>query len=376
MSKEKKFSLAASPKYKNFVIDRDRALEVFHTKAQSQINDTMRAFFSQCMLVVSHAFHEVTPVSVRHVVAAVDRGILQASIPAALHIQSVIMRLRKNTYVMSYGTEMEAMARADRELDAPFKVSVEGLKDYISKDSVAGGELPVRLQYVFDKLRRELVNAFQLSCTLKDDHAKMMARVKRALPSSRIVKKPKRVLKKPIMKEAEKPDLGDDQNFGVVTGFVDDETWQDVVSDYQDDFVPKFRGPDDVLDIKTIAKAGENDEWYAWELEQDVTNEFVQSVRDGQIDAASENGIEDFQWIAVIDDRTDDCCLWRDGLSTKEIETLLAGGQDDDCDATVPPAHFNCRCTIAPLLDTQPEPPDSNAADFDEWLKDTTIQTS
>jgi len=119
----------------------------------------------------------------------------------------------------------------------------------------------------------------------------------------------------------------------------------------------------------------EKDTWYVWEFERDLTNEFVKSVRTGQIAAANENGITDFVWIAVIDSKTDECCQWRDGLLISEIRERLGDHRDEDeaCniegDNLTPPIHFNCRCTLAPAAENIPDKPDTGAKSFDEWLE-------
>ena len=93
------------------------------------------------------------------------------------------------------------------------------------------------------------------------------------------------------------------------------------------------------------------------------------------MDAAQENGITDFVWIAVVDDKTDLCCLWRDGLLTSEIQAKLSEHADDDAgcdlggDGLVPPLHFNCRCSIAPATDAVPKKPDVDYQSFDQWLE-------
>jgi hypothetical protein len=117
----------------------------------------------------------------------------------------------------------------------------------------------------------------------------------------------------------------------------------------------------------------EGDKIYGWELEQQLTHDFVKSVRDGQIDAANVNGINEFIWIAIIDQRTCElCCEWRSGLTTSEIEKTLADNPElkEHCDVVVPPAHFNCRCGIAPVaidLETT-DIQTTDAKEFDDWL--------
>lgn len=79
------------------------------------------------------------------------------------------------------------------------------------------------------------------------------------------------------------------------------------------------------------------------------------------MDAAKEMGIKDFVWIAILDDRTDECCWERSGKLTSEIEEMLASGKLDRdlCEAITPPAHPNCRCSLGPVSNIDPvEGPD------------------
>jgi hypothetical protein len=74
-------------------------------------------------------------------------------------------------------------------------------------------------------------------------------------------------------------------------------------------------------------------------------------------------------WIAIIDDKTDDCCLKRDGLTSTQIEEKLRGEwEKDECQAKVTPAHFNCRCRMAPVSDDLPDQAPADFGGFDEWL--------
>jgi hypothetical protein len=158
--------------------------------------------------------------------------------------------------------------------------------------------------------------------------------------------------------------------------FVSPSEWNDIVDAYTDKYVPFNRSPDvsfgldDVEELRPGFEARHTDAVYQWELEQDVTNDFVSLVREGQVDAANQNGYTDFVWIAVVDDVTDDCCLWRDGLLTSEIEAELKKRKTDKCQVSVPPAHFNCRCSIAPVTDAIDEQnvPDFDIGDFNAWL--------
>ena len=167
------------------------------------------------------------------------------------------------------------------------------------------------------------------------------------------------------MREANAGGYGSDEEeepaVDFAMGFIDEAVWNEMVEFYKKEYVPtyQFRIP-----------KGAEDYWYKdFELEQDLTHDFVKSVRDGTLAAAKENGITDMMWIAVIDAKTDECCTWRHGLSSSEIEDQLKGEHsDDDCEEIVPPAHYYCRCTIAPMVDSMSEAPESNQKEFDEWL--------
>ncbi len=226
-----------------------------------------------------------------------------------------------------------------------------------------------RITMYCDRLRRRIVSYAQAAAINAKDGQDLAMDVMAALPKPRRVSVPRRTLKPQLM-EAVRPDFS--QNIGaadVAVDNIDEDTWNDMLDAYKSGYVPGTRGPEFVIGMPEVTG---QDTWYAWEFERDMTNEFVQSVRDGQIDAANENGITDFVWI---DDKTDKCCSWRDGLLVSEIEAQLADHEDEDADCDIgegegltPPIHFNCRCTLAPATDDIPDKPDDGAQNFEDWL--------
>ena len=159
----------------------------------------------------------------------------------------------------------------------------------------------------------------------------------------------------------------------------DTATWDQVIAKTNEDYSLIDRSPKTFFDVKDPHSKEpmrdnitEDDKIYGWEMEQQLTHDFVTSVREGQIDAANENGITEFIWIAVLDDRTcENCCEWRSGLLTSEIEKELDGNEflRDHCDVSTPPAHFNCRCGIAPVaIDVATVDKPEITKEFDAWL--------
>ncbi len=277
-----------------------------------------------------------------------------------------IKKLRRMSYLLTYSSEAEAIGQASGARTR-YTVSKDRLQKAQDADTFSGSQLDSRVILSFNRLRRKIIDAVELSLTLDSSIEEMTERVERVLPQ--IKKYPVRqrnLVVGPKLKEADqkKEDLPD-----MSQGFLDDETWDEMLNAYKDDFVPSWRGPDNQFSLKKEGSNFEN--VYAWELEKEITQDFVYQVRQGQIAAAKENGINDYVWVAIVDDRTDDCCLWRDGLTTAEIEEKLkTERRDDECDVIVPPAHFNCRCVLAPMVEEMPERPESNEKEFDQWLNE------
>lgn len=385
-------NLNQSSQYKKFIDDRDRALQVFHNKTQRIISDCLRGAFENILTKVQAVQPRLTGpeavINTGGIINEIDRTISQTFDLILPEIIDRVQAMRKNAFVMSAAGEVEAIGRAmDAEQTADIKKDDADAE--VDRESSAGGHLPQRLCLYFDRLRRKLLDAVQMGIILQDNRIDFMNRVYKALPPQRKYKRPDKVLKK--VKES--ATLREQINFGagrgagtpvggvsMTTGFIDPPTWDNMVADYLTEYIPTNRGPEAVLDIDAIPNATKTfagtipptsaEQWYLWELERDITQEFVDSVRKGQVDAAKKNGINEFVWISIVDSKTDSCCLWRDGLTSKEIGQKLKGDKSSDpCKAIVPPAHFNCRCTLAGVTkQTIPDKPRTDLGDFEKWL--------
>jgi SPP1 gp7 family putative phage head morphogenesis protein len=277
---------------------------------------------------------------------------------AAKEMAAVIERLSSSSFLLSAAAEAEALGQA---LDTKTRVSVpRGSAEALSGETFLGNDLIEQIFFILSNIKRKVLQSIEQARILEEPLQDALTRVYKALPQTRRVKTAPKELKR-VVKEAESEPAE-----ALSLTFIDDAEWERIVKDYTQKYIPKWRGPETVFDVTS---EGVSEEWYGWQVEQLATQEFVDKVRGGQVLAAKQNGINDFQWIAILDDRTDECCAWRDGLTTAEIEQELKGKhRDDECKAIIPPAHFNCRCTLAPMLTDMPDKPASNAQEFDEWL--------
>ena len=354
--------------YRDFIAARDQALETIYLRAMHEVNDVLRRAISRAVEIVAYRFgqvhaDEMLTIKGRKNTETIDRDIGVEFSIAARHVAIVIQQMNAATYALALVGEAEALGRA---VKSPAKFDIpRGVAEAQAKEDAQGESVEGRVTLAFSRIRRDIMDAVELARVKQETTEEAVARVKAALPKPRQVKRPKRKLAK--VSEAD-PKFSDVFSFGFVT----DEIWAGVISQIMDAYVPKWRGPETVFDVDV---EGLNEEWYGWEIEQYLANEFVASVRSGEDTAAKQNGVVDMVWIAIVDDKTDQCCLWRDGLTSSEIESKLKSGQhsDEDCDSVVPPAHFNCRCRMAPLLETQLsgeefEKPASNAKEFYQWL--------
>ena len=381
--KKHKHSFAEQPAYRKWVKARDRALEKLHTNTQLRSSDVMRKLLTGVLQVCQSHYFQLHNGDIS-AADQLDHGLKMIFHEAIQQFYLLIIQLRRNSYVLAKASEAEIIARLIKK---PVKAIVtrQDIHRVVSAEAFAGGDLLRRLKLYADRLRRRVVSQAQSAAIGDDEPKKFLTSVLAAFPRPRRVKRPTRILK-PSLMEADDPRdpfarLGginpperfggeNDEDLSAAIDLIDDAAWQEMVEEYKQDVVPSWRGPESIVDIPTT----DGDTWYGWELERDLTNEFVQSVRDGTIEAAKENGITDFVWIAVVDDVTDACCLWRDGLLVSEIEEQLADHESADAECDVeddgltPPLHFNCRCTLAPATDEIPEKPNDGMVEFDDWL--------
>lgn len=304
---------------------------------------------------------------------------------AASHSTDLIRRMRVSTYTLASAGESEAIART---LGKPVatRVDQDTLIQAMAKDSPSGGKLRDKIEFFFNRIKHKVFVAMEHAVVLDDTVEEARARVEQVFPKAYRVKRPARELKAIKFKEADAPDwlkqarqdyavdfmpnLGPQDialtdSTSLAVGVIDDGAWSQVVDDYKREYVPFGRGTQDF----TRDELGS--ERFDWEIEKEATQDFVDQVRAGQVQAAKENGINDFMWIAVIDDKTDECCAWRDGLTTSEIEEQLKSGahEDDACDGAItPPGHFNCRCALAPVTADMPEATPPDFGEFETWM--------
>lgn len=361
-------ALNKSRAYRVFVRDRNKALEKILQVNLRRIDRVIKSLHDGVLSIVDAAMaSETLPGSVKMLEERISRLFMLAHLP----VIDILRRQRASVYTLAYTGEAEAIGRGTGKktvVDLPQSKLPSG-------ELPGGGEMERRVEISIKRLEAKVLDAVRMGVVMQNSTKEMDERIRRAFPKEKrrkVVKK----LKGPRLKEANKKKwvmpLGprDGGSVSLTTGFIDDKAWSTMVSDYLGEEIPMytFRGPeffllpDDMREPITPT--------YIWEIEKEVTQDFVDQVRKGQVDAARENGIKDFIWIAVIDDRTDDCCAWRDGLTTSEIKRELRGKhRNDECDAEVPPAHFNCRCDLAPVTDELIDQKPEGLGDFDTWLR-------
>lgn len=362
----KKQSLSNSQVYRSFVTARDVALEDLYKRAMSEISDVLRGTFETAALTIKANYDKIEsskfePIISRNTTTDMDRTIDALFVMATQSIVLIQKRLRRTAFKLAKASETEAIGRALQK-KVINKIKRESVESVEKSKSPSGGELSQRIDFVLSKLRRRLMTEVSRAAIISQPWKELAPVLFKIFPKSKSLQSRRRILKKAVMLEADRPGF----EFGIDQ--ISDEEWGEIVADYMAEYVPRWRGPDSVLE--QAGPKPTKDDFYAWELEQEMTQDFVKAVREGQIEAAKDEGITEFIWIAIVDDKTDDCCMWRDGLLTSEIEyELKTKRADDECKSAVPPAHFNCRCTLAPATEYLPEsPPTVDLTEFNEWL--------
>ena len=354
-----------SKAYTSWITQRDKALEVLLLKANMRISDQMRRVFNRILEIVSYRYGSIPHGSLittnaKYHLEMLRHTINQDMVSVAHDISSNIINLKKWSYLLASVGEAEGILRATGK-----QTKIHITKQMLDKET----ETNANNEHIFDRVLLALggisdrvMRALDVSRIRRDDTKQALINVAKTFPKKRIVKNPKKVLKKLTEASIKRPDIE-------VEAYVPDDEWQAMVDDYMSDFIPQYRSPDDVWDVKMPGDVGDDlTEVYGWEMEQSITHDFVDSVRSGQSEAATQEGITDFVWISIIDNHTcDGCCgdfgcIDFDGHTMTEISEMTKG-EVDSC-----PAHFNCRCTMAPMLDNMPDLPQSNQEEFDQWL--------
>lgn len=373
--------------YRKFVNGRDEALETLLRNSRLRSSELTSEAFTKILEIIHVRYDHIMKAGDRRQLESLEQMISMVFENLAFSLWLEMVDLRKKAYMLAYAGEAQAIGQITAKTP---KVSLSNnrLTDLMHKNLSKGIQPLKSFQLKFNQLRRQIISSLEYSFAFGDTVDKAMGRVYLKLPKRTGLPK-KKVLKTVKVTEAQKPSFSqfskgetDSVELGLgkspFSGFEwDQETWDRMIKDLASDHVFTDRSPEKFLDITNPFsdlpvrdQIPEEDKIYHWEIEQDSVQDFVEQVRSGQIDAAKKNGIDDFVWIAILDDRTDDCCEWRSGLLTSEIEARLKTDKsDDDCQAIVPPAHFNCRCTLAPASqDLEAVDNTDTEREFDEWL--------
>lgn len=368
-------TLYDSPRYKTFIEERNRALEVIESHAQLDLSRILFEALSNITGYVSHMAisKQMSIQNIKYLSKQLDDYLSQQFEITSQAYQSRIMRLRRRTFVLSFLGELEAIARATKRT---CPVSIHEFKTKLDaqqkKDTIHDSSWHVRLFINFHKLKQKILMAFQRAIAVENTPLEVVQAVQKSYPQAVSYKRPTRALK-PLREAEKKSESGgvqdgddeDEKEFDFYHGLTNDDDWKLTVDAYKDTELPASR-----FDNLAQFNPDTGTMQYNWEVEQEVTDDFVDQVRDGQVEAANDLGIQDFVWVAIIDKKTCEvCCLPRAGKLVSEIESMLASGEldKDECDATTPPAHPFDRCDLAPVASTdEVEGPDWKS--FGDWL--------
>lgn len=353
-------TLFDSPKYVQFVSDRNKALEQVHLNAQTDISRITFELLDQIEKEISRLLIYAGPHYAIALVNSFDQESIKLFHSYLSPLVSRIQAMRRAVYLLSYAGELEAISRATSKHSNPMNFKSK-LKDAQDSKTLTGKTLTNQVWGALMNLRSKVLKALRQGIIMELKPKEILEKVQAAFPQVQTYAKPPRALK-PIVEAEKKPGEDDEVYDG---SFASDEDWDLATDAYKSTMLPPSR-----FDNASSFDTDKGYMRYNWELEQDLTDDFVNQVRSGQVDAANELGISDLVWVAIIDAKTCEvCCEPRNGKTTSEIQSMLDGGDldADACDATNPPAHPNCRCNAAPVSNTD-EVAGPDWKSFNDWL--------
>jgi hypothetical protein len=363
----KKKPATINPAYREFVRAKNNALELILDAHLIDLSKVLGRFLGQAEDAISTAalkcqghFFDAIGVRAEQEFTAKLKNAQRDIIPA---LAQTIINLSRKSYLLSYASEMEALAQA---MGKRIKYGRPG-----SQTAHLGSQdepIHARAELALWRVEEKIIGAFKLARIQELPTLEFIDKVKSVFPRKAKLPNRNTALLQPKLKES----AGDSQTVKGVsysTGLITNEEWSGILDSYERGLeMYQYRKPE--VAGEKIYLPSEDGEAYLWELEQEATQNFVYEVRAGSKDSAEFAGIKDFVWVAIMDDKTDECCAWRDGLTVTEIEHRLSTDKkDDDCQASTVPAHFNCRCDMVPLSENVNEVSPPGGERFDEWLR-------
>jgi hypothetical protein len=347
--------------YNSFVNKRDQVLETMLLHTQAEVSDAFRQMMQATQQIVMQSYHylsaEVTHLSPRQW-RNFDHALQVHMGIGANNIESAWLRLRKDAYIFANAGEQRAIANCGLG-NGNKRIPYDKIKA-LAAGETSLGHLRLRINHALLKLRQKVIAATHLSKLLNADSEQAIKRILNVFPQGE-----KRVKLKALPRIGRYTESASNET-PLGFQYVSDEDWEDILDLYKTEYIPKWRDPrTEAGEALTVPEAeGEGGYLiYPWDVEREITEDFVSKVRSGENEGAVSNGVTDFQWLAIIDDRTDQDCEIRDGLSTQEIEDTI-----DDGLGSTPPIHFSCRCRTVPIADGLDEIADYDIEDFDAWL--------
>jgi hypothetical protein len=350
--------LTEIPSYRIFLNKKDQAVEELLRKAVIKLSDEYAHIIHivrDQATVCAHRVVKEDLVGSHSAVRDMENSLKMQFHHIARRIEAIRHRLRQSSFALSYAAEMQAIHQVGIGKH-PHPIGTMDLMKKLGAPKY--GDISARTRLCLNRIIRKATDAIELGVSMGEDPGEMVQRVLKTFKAPQ---------KRKTIKALRR--LTEARRFGIDTEewpeFISEADWNSALADYKEEYVPQWRDPR--TSMGEITEDGEHIA-YGWEVEQEATEELVANVIQAGLVAANDQKITDFIWVSVIDNVTDECCIWRDGLLLSEIESRLSEHEDEDCDGTVPPIHFNCRCRIVAATENLPEVPEDNAAEFDAWL--------
>ena len=180
--KHKKIIATKSTRYRKFIADRDKALEVILNKSRAMMHDALRGTFQNLKEKLAYKFsvhgRDSMALDTSHFLKSVEEEIANEFKRSSEIVLSIILRMSMYSYALSLTGEAEAIGQAK---DKRTKYSIsrdDALEAALSMPD--GKSTAERVRYAFDKLKRAILNAVQLSKIEGSAVHDMLDRVDRA----------------------------------------------------------------------------------------------------------------------------------------------------------------------------------------------------